>query len=273
MSAVMTVLGKPNADWAAVKKEMADMKFMERIINLDKNNMPESTMKKIEAYTKKDNFLPQILMQKSIVAGALCSWVKAVEEYHKALKVVRPKIAKKEAAEALLKELEASLKEMTDAFAILSEKLAALQASLKKNTDEMEAYKADLDSLQAKIERGDKLITGLADEKIRWEASADTLEEQYDKLIGDAALGSAFMSLCGPFPADFRVEMSALWKKRVQQLELPHDEDYEFCEFLGSKPAIKKWQQDGLPIDTFSTENGVCITKGDRWALSIDPQT
>ena len=62
MSAVMTVLGKNNVDWAGVKKEMTDPKFMDKIINLDKENMADSTMKKIEAYTKKDNFLPQILM-------------------------------------------------------------------------------------------------------------------------------------------------------------------------------------------------------------------
>jgi dynein heavy chain len=102
-------------------------------------------MKRIEAYTKKDNFLPQILMQKSVVAGALCSWVKAVEEYHKALKIVRPKIAKKEAAEALLKDLMAQLQAMQDEFALLTAKLKELQDALKKNTDEMEAYKADLE--------------------------------------------------------------------------------------------------------------------------------
>jgi len=126
MSAVMTTLGKNNLDWAGVKKEMNDVKFMDKILGLDKENMAESTMKKIEAYTKKDNFLPQILFQKSQVAGALCAWVKAVEEYHKALKVVRPKIAKKEAAEALLLQLEKELKEMSDEFAILSEKLGIL---------------------------------------------------------------------------------------------------------------------------------------------------
>jgi len=30
---------------------------------------------------------------------------------------------------------------------------------------------------------------------------------------------------------------------------------------------------DGLPTDSFSTENGVFVTKGLRWALNIDPQT
>jgi len=100
MSAVMTVLGKVNADWATVKKEMTDPRFMKKILELDKEHMPDVIMKRVEAYTKKDNFLPAILMKKSVVAGALCGWVKAVEEYHKALKIVRPKIAKKEAAEA-----------------------------------------------------------------------------------------------------------------------------------------------------------------------------
>lgn len=126
MSAVMTVLGKYNADWAFVKKEMTDPKFMERITKLEKDNMSETTMKKIEVYTRRNDFLPQILTQKSLVAGALCSWVRAVEEYHKALKIVNPKIAKKEAAEALLRQLEEQLKAMQDEFAILSEKLQSL---------------------------------------------------------------------------------------------------------------------------------------------------
>lgn len=34
----------------------------------------------------------------------------------------------------------------------------------------------------------------------------------------------------------------------------------------------RKWQQDGLPTDEFSTENGVFVIKGLRWALNIDPQ-
>ena len=271
MSAVLTVLGKPGADWAMVKKEMTDSKFMDRILGLDKNNMPEKIMIKIEAYTKKNDFLPQILFTQSEVAGALCAWVRAVEEYHKALKIVRPKIAKKEAAEALLKQLEEQLKAMEDEYAILAAKLAELQALLAKNTAEMEAYKADLDSLQAKIETGDKLITGLADEKTRWEASLVNYDQQLYNLVGDVALSAAFMSLCGPFPADYRDDMGEHWLKKVKELELPHDPNYEFTSFLGSPPDIKKWQGYGLPIDQFSTQNGVCITKGKRWALNIDP--
>jgi dynein heavy chain len=42
---------------------------------------------------------------------------------------------------------------------------------------------------------------------------------------------------------------------------------------LADKAIARKWQNDGLPTDDFSTENGVFVTKGLRWALNIDPQT
>ena len=51
-------------------------------------------------------------MQKSIVAGALCAWVKAVEQYHNLLQVVRPKLVKKVASEARLQDLMAQLQSM-----------------------------------------------------------------------------------------------------------------------------------------------------------------
>jgi dynein heavy chain len=73
-------------------------------------------MTRIESYTKKDNFLPQLMKKKSEVAGALCLWVRSVEEYSKALKIVIPKRRKKEAAEATLAHLMQSLQEMQDEY-------------------------------------------------------------------------------------------------------------------------------------------------------------
>jgi len=49
------------------------------------------------------------------------------------------------------------------------------------------------------------------------------------------------MSLCGPFPADYREEMNSLWLKKIKEIELPFEKSYEFCNFLGNKAAIKKW--------------------------------
>ena len=98
MSAVMIVLGK-DPTWASVKKELANPKFVEMIMSFDKENIPVKTMKAIEKYTKQENFNPVYVEAKSIAAGKLCLWVRSIEDYAKALKVVGPKREKKAYAE------------------------------------------------------------------------------------------------------------------------------------------------------------------------------
>ena len=36
--------------------------------------------------------------------------------------------------------------------------------------------------------------------------------------------------------------------------------------------AIRSWQLAGLPVDGFSIDNGIIISKARRWPLMIDPQ-
>lgn len=99
MSAVMICLGK-QTDWPSVKRELTDPKFIDRIMQYDKENIPQKILKKLETYTKMENFLPEYMTAKSVAAGALCLWVRSVEDYAKALKIVAPKREKKAAAEA-----------------------------------------------------------------------------------------------------------------------------------------------------------------------------
>lgn len=60
------------------------------------------------------------------------------------------------------------------------------------------------------------VIAGLAGERTRWEASILTLDAQLAALPGDVALASAFMSYAGPFPSEYRDELSkSTWQKTV----------------------------------------------------------
>jgi len=35
---------------------------------------------------------------------------------------------------------------------------------------------------------------------------------------------------------------------------------------------IREWRKNGLPADTFSTDNAIIVANSRRWPLLIDPQ-
>lgn len=97
-------------------------------------------------------------------------------------------------------------------------------------------------------------------------------EKDESCLLGDCILGAAFMSYAGPFPSNYRKVLNSCWLDKVIEEGIVYTKGFQFTDFLASKALARKWQQDGLPTDDFSTENGVFVTAGLRWALNIDPQ-
>jgi len=231
MSAVMIVLGKPT-NWSDVKKELTDPKFVQKVMEYDIDNTPQATLKKIEKYTKMEDFQPATVSKVSIAAGALCCWVRSVEDYSKALKVVAPKRAKKLAAETKLAAAIAFLKSLEDEFQVTADALAELQEQYNATNSELDRFKQVLDKLQVLIDRGEKLVSGLSGEKTRWEASLIDLDDQYEKLVGDCILAAAFMSYCGPFPSEYRDDIIANWVNKVEQREIPFTPGFDFADFM-----------------------------------------
>ena len=71
MNAVMTILNK-EATWQSAKKELADTEFIKKIKGYDIDTIPASILKKIEKFTKMDDFQPSLVSKISAAAGALC---------------------------------------------------------------------------------------------------------------------------------------------------------------------------------------------------------
>ena len=126
MDAVMVFLEKP-IGWASVKKELNDTGFLKTVMDLNKDNIQQKTLKKIETYTKESTFTPEYMNTKSAAAGALCTWVRAIEDYAKCLKIVVPKREKKEIAEANLKRMEQALAVYQEEFEVLKAKLERME--------------------------------------------------------------------------------------------------------------------------------------------------
>jgi dynein heavy chain len=68
-----------------------------------------------------------------------------------------------------------------------------------------------------KLFRAEKLVSGLAGEKERWEASIINLEEGTRKLPGDCLVAAAFLSYAGPFATEYRDDLvNLVWISEVQ---------------------------------------------------------
>lgn len=200
-------------------------------------------------------------------------WVRSLEDFAKALKIVEPKRKKKQAAEEELKKKIDFLNNLEREFKELQEKVDKLNRILTKTNQELETYRRELEVIQLKIDRGDKLISGLSGEKTRWEATLIELDDNFSKLPGDCILSAAFMSYCGPFPSEYRESLISSWIAKVESLLILYSKGFDFSEFMAGAALARQWQINGLPTDKFSTENGVFVTQGLRWVLNIDPQT
>lgn len=138
--------------------------------------------------------------------------------------------------------------------------------------DQMEIYKNTLAKLSLQIDRGEMLVSGLGGEKVRWSASQIHLEDMYEKLVGDCLMAAAFTSFMGPYPNDYRIDISTDIVKFVKHYHIPHDKNFGFSAFMVNESQVREWQMKELPTDNFSTENAVLIQKSDKWCTNIDPQ-
>jgi dynein heavy chain len=256
------------------KKLLMDSKaFVDSLKSYDKDNIPPRIIKRIrEQYCTNEDFMPEKIAKASSACEGLCKWVRAMEIYDRVAKHVKPKKemlmqAEAEYSEAMkgLAVKQAELKEVMDKLAAMEAKLA----DLAKTKQELEAK---YDDCNAKLERAEKLMGGLGGEKVRWGEISASLGPKYQRLIGDVLLSSAVIAYLGPFTIPFRREAVAGWQKLCDDRRVPMSERFDLQDIVGDPVAIRLWNLQGLPTDSFSTDNGIIISVARRWPLMIDPQ-
>ncbi|CEL98551.1 unnamed protein product [Vitrella brassicaformis CCMP3155] len=272
MAAVMTVMDK-TPSWQQAKLELNDPGFLTKIKNFDKDNISDSTLKKIIKYTKDPGFTPEAVTKVSSAAGALCLWVHAMRLYSEVYREVEPKRLKLKMAEETLAKKQSDLKAATERLKDIQERVQALKFQYDESMRTKDELTASAEELKVKLERAEKLVTGLAGEKDRWEESVQAYNEQISYLPGDCLVAAAFLSYAGPFNSTYRNDLvTRHWVPYVKEYSLPQSPNFEFAGFMSKPTDVRQWNIQGLPTDRFSTENGVLVTRTKRWPLMIDPQ-
>ncbi|XP_044040597.1 dynein axonemal heavy chain 2-like isoform X2 [Siniperca chuatsi] len=271
MQAVMTLQGK-EPTWAEAKRQLGESNFIKTLVNFDKDNISDRVLKKIGQYCRLVDFQPEIIGKVSLAAKSLCMWVRAMEVYGRIYRVVEPKRIQLNAAMAQLAEKQAALADAQNKLREVAEELDQLKKQHGEKLATKESLRKKSDEMEVKLDRADKLVTGLAGERVRWEERVAGLEENMGYLVGDCLLAASFLSYMGPFLSNYRDELLDIWMKEVRDLEIPCTPGFSFAVFLSKPTSVRDWNIQGLPSDAFSTENGVIVTRGNRWPLMVDPQ-
>uniref|UniRef100_A0A674GPT7 Dynein axonemal heavy chain 3 n=1 Tax=Taeniopygia guttata TaxID=59729 RepID=A0A674GPT7_TAEGU len=259
--------------WGPAKKLLSDIKFLDRLKSFDKDRIPPAIMKKIrEKFMNHPDFQPEVVKNVSSACEGLCKWVRAMEVYDRVQKVVAPKRERLQEAEAILD--------------VQMQKLQVKQAELKEVVDRLQALQDEFDAMNnkkielenniercsQKLVRAEQLISGLGGEKERWTEAARLLGIQYIDLVGDVLLSSGTVAYLGAFTVDYRLQCQKQWQDLCIEKNIPCSSDFSLSNTLGDPVKIRAWQIAGLPVDSFSIDNGVIVSNSRRWALMIDPQ-
>lgn len=218
-------------------------------------------------------------MQGDIAKGSssalkgICEWCRAMSDYHKASKIVKPKLRLLNQKEGELRVAEAQLEAAQLELAAVIKKKAGLDAMYAEKQEVKEKMQAKANQLKRKMDQATKLIDSLADNKVRWTASSQEFASQKIRLAGDVAKASAFVSYCGPFNAEFRTMLSTeYFETDMNQRRIPNTDDLKLTQFLVDEQTVGDWNMQGLPTDELSISNGIMVTRSSRFPLMIDPQ-
>lgn len=272
MEAVNILLGE-KPDWDSAKKVLTDGKFMDRLKQYDKDNIPPRVLKQLEKYTTKPEYSPESVGNVSKAAKSLCMWTHAMDKYSKVAKEVEPKKALVAELNGKLAKAEGALKEKQDMLAQVEAQVESLKKRLSDTMSEKERLENEASLTKARLQRADILTVGLRDEGVRWRATVETIGQAIINLTGDVFLSSAAISYYGPFTGVYRNEIVDNWLSSVKQVAIPCDDLFDLREVMGNPVEIREWNLQGLPTDSVSTNNGVMVVRGKRWPLMIDPQS
>jgi dynein heavy chain len=283
-AAVMVLLspmGKIPKDrsWLKAKIMMSKVDaFLDNLVTYDKEHIHPNIITALEPYLRDREFNPEFIQSKSAAAAGLCSWVINIVTFFEVYCDVEPK-------RKALEEANAELIFAKEKLELVKLKVLDLEAALQKLTDDYQRAidekvrcQCEADDTAKTIQLANRLVGGLASEKIRWSDSVMRFREQAKMLPGDVLLVASFISYLGCFTKQYRVELfERKWLPYLKKLPKPIPLSLGYIganvlSLLTDDALIAQWNNEGLPSDNMSTENATILTNSVKWPLIIDPQ-
>lgn len=158
--------------WKACRGIMGNVdKFLEKLVNYDKKHIHPDVIKALQPYLANPEFDPEKIIAKSSAAAGLCSWVININKFYDVYLIVEPKERALMEAEQELQDARDKLQALNDRLNELEEQLNILQTEYDEALAKKQKCQDEADKTAFTIDLANRLIGGLASEKIRWTES------------------------------------------------------------------------------------------------------
>ncbi|KAH0806962.1 dynein heavy chain 10, axonemal-like [Histomonas meleagridis] len=261
--------------WSNARKYMAKPSFLNDMkeFNVREKCTNDRKMKRIQQYIKSLESRSNEIQRAGNSARIIFEWCQNIYAYYEIDKNVKPK-------EQLVDKMENEQKKSQNDFIRIKKELQELQEEqnkvtlkLKQGQQEQEELKRQKDQLEQRLLAAQKLISGFSSEKIRWTEDKENLQKLLNYLIGDCLLSSIFLSYLGPLNHEYRNKiLFDILKKDLIDRNIPINNNFNLGLFLSDEAEIFGWKGEGLPADELSIQNGLLITRSNKFPLCIDPQ-
>ncbi|KAL2608324.1 hypothetical protein R1flu_026897 [Riccia fluitans] len=270
---VVILRGFKDVSWKGAKQMMADNRFLQTLLEFDKDSITEKQMRPLREYFRDPNMTIENVLTISTAGAGLLRWVIAMMNYYGIFRIVAPKRAAVATAEKNLRNAQKELDIIQKQIGDLSAQLATLNAQFAVSTAEQQDLKSKADLMEKRLDAASRLISGFGSEQERWTKELEELGVARVKLLGDCLVSSSFLSYCGAFTLDFRTKMiQQIWHADLETKGVPVTTPFSLETFLTSEVEISKWNSEGLPSNELSIQNAILTTRASRYPLCIDPQ-
>ena len=158
--------------------------FLDQLINFNKEKIDISNLEALKPYLEDPNFNADFMKSKSIAAAGLCSWVVNIVGFYYVFCDVEPKRKALEGANADLETAQTKLAGIKSKIADLDASLADLRAQFEAATAAKLRCEEEAKNTQETIALANRLVGGLASEKIRWGETVAKFKIQEKTLPG-----------------------------------------------------------------------------------------
>uniref|UniRef100_A0A8C8YBW1 Dynein axonemal heavy chain 14 n=1 Tax=Panthera leo TaxID=9689 RepID=A0A8C8YBW1_PANLE len=270
MNAVCILLQKkPN--WASAKLLLSQTGFLKKLINLDRDSIPDEVFMKLKKILLFPDFNPNKIALVSIACCSMCQWVIALNNYHQVQKLVGPKQIQVAEAQRVLKIARQRLAEKQRGLQLVEEHVLALQAAYKDLVAKKQLLANRRKLATRRLQCASVLLTSLEGEKTQWPETIDQIDKKLERIWGDVLLSAACIVYSGALTAEFRQLIVNKWETLCTENSIPLSPNFSLIEVMAPNHEIRRWHSQGLPLGQYSAENAILTRNSLQWPLLIDP--